>query len=435
MHRQIKTNRLLFLFLLGVVSTFGVVSASAALDTINWMPVDLGNSWTYRLSTGATSTEYVAAVNVPVNGISTVKLVSGNGDTSYETHDANGHRLHRMVITEYFPQLGQNITVNTTFQPGAQMLPAQATLGQTVYSSGTATMNLAGYGSYALNYSINATVRGLETLNIRGSVVSAYKADYTIVISGTISGQYLSISETATAWYQPDVGGVKWIVVVDGVQSSGTLISTNVVPPVIENPDVLVSASALPRHGLVDDSFRIYMRAVNSGPGSASNVLMQGTWPPGMQYLNMDGDSSSCSNTASGFSCLWSSLSAGSSKQIALLMHAPNEGAHNSNVSIAIDEDDTDLSNNSDQLTIYVNQPSSHTGDLSPPGAPDGRITIGDALQALRYALRIDTLPDSTRFQHGDVAPLSNGLPVPDGRISLSDALTILRKALGLINY
>jgi len=40
MHRQIKTNRLLFLFLLGVVSTFGVVSASAALDTINWMPVE-----------------------------------------------------------------------------------------------------------------------------------------------------------------------------------------------------------------------------------------------------------------------------------------------------------------------------------------------------------------------------------------------------------
>ncbi len=435
MQRQKKTNRLLFSLLSGLAFTFGLVSVAAGLDTGNWLPVDPGNSWTYRLSTGLTSTEYVAATNVPVNGISTVKLVAGNGETSYETHDANGHRLHRLVITEYYPELGQNLTVTTTFQPAALMLPAQVTLGQNVRSSGNVTMNLAGYGSFALNYSINATVRALETLNIRGSDVSAYKADYTIVISGTVNGQYLSVSETATAWYQPEVGTVKWIVVVDGEQSSGTLISTNVVSPVVENPDVLASVTALPLHGLAGDNFRIIMQAVNSGPGNASNVTMQGTWPPGMQYIGIGGDNSSCSNSASGFSCLWSSLAEGAVRKIELLMNGPSEGDYSYDVTVSIDQNDTDLANNSDHLTLHINQPSPHTGDISPRNNPDGQITISDALQALRYALQIDSPPDNAVLQHGDVAPLSNGMPVPDGRISLLDALTILRKALGLVNY
>ena len=73
-------------------------------------------------------------------------------------------------------------------------------------------------------------------------------------------------------------------------------------------------------------------------------------------------------------------------------------------------------------------------GDVAPLGNRDGKVDVGDALVALRFALLLET-PTQEDIHHGDVAPLdTSGLPHPDGKIDVGDALVILRKALGMIS-
>ena len=87
-------------------------------------------------------------------------------------------------------------------------------------------------------------------------------------------------------------------------------------------------------------------------------------------------------------------------------------------------------------LFLTISQPVlSQTGDLAPLGNRDGKVDVGDALIALRFALGLET-PTPEDIQHGDVAPLdAQGLPDPDGQIKVGDALVILRKALNLIDW
>ena len=74
-------------------------------------------------------------------------------------------------------------------------------------------------------------------------------------------------------------------------------------------------------------------------------------------------------------------------------------------------------------------------GDVAPLGNRDGKVNVGDALVALRFALRLET-PTQEDMGHGDVAPLdSQGQPNPDGVINVGDALVILRKAFGIIFF
>lgn len=74
-------------------------------------------------------------------------------------------------------------------------------------------------------------------------------------------------------------------------------------------------------------------------------------------------------------------------------------------------------------------------GDVAPFGSRDGKVNVGDALVALRFALALET-PTQEDVAHGDVAPLdAQGKPNPDGTITVGDALVILRNALQIISF
>lgn len=426
------------LHLLGLVVLLLIGDRTAwAVGTADWYPMAVGNNWTYQdTSTGASYTETVAAINVLVNGALTAKLVDSNGAVSYESHNANGHRLHQLLINEYIPELGQYINITTNFQPAVLTIPAQINLGQAVTSTGTVSMTMTGYGTYPLNYSITTTVLNQETLQIRNSPASTYKTRYQITINGVVDGQYVTTTETSTAWFQPGVGPVKWYTNVDGFVDESILIATNVGPiPVPVTPDLRATQSIVPRHGVIGDNFQITAHATNNGPGDATNVQIQATLPAGMQYLGMAANNASCSSIGGRILCQWATLAVGQTETIQLNFNAPSVGSYTSAIGLTGDQTDPDTSNNSDTQVIYVNLPSIHTGDISPPDNPDGRVSIGDALQALRYALGLDSLPDNARQQLADVSPMDKGQPIPDGKLTIGDALAILRKALGLQNF
>lgn len=65
-------------------------------------------------------------------------------------------------------------------------------------------------------------------------------------------------------------------------------------------------------------------------------------------------------------------------------------------------------------------------GDLN----SDGIVNVIDVLLSLQ-ALSGKIILTQTQLEHGDVAPVINGIPVPDGNFTLGDMLVIQRKALG----
>lgn len=84
-------------------------------------------------------------------------------------------------------------------------------------------------------------------------------------------------------------------------------------------------------------------------------------------------------------------------------------------------------------VTINVKAPASSLPDgimLPAPGktAP----ALADALRALNISTG-EVTANANDLQHGDVAPLVNGVPKPDGKVSLGDVVVLLRRVLGLV--
>lgn len=75
-------------------------------------------------------------------------------------------------------------------------------------------------------------------------------------------------------------------------------------------------------------------------------------------------------------------------------------------------------------LMVFAGPANAGNGDVAPLGAPDGKVTIADALVTLRMALKL-----ISEDLNADVAPLG----APDGKITVADSLVVLRAALQLV--
>ena len=90
-----------------------------------------------------------------------------------------------------------------------------------------------------------------------------------------------------------------------------------------------------------------------------------------------------------------------------------------------------------DEVNLYNSDPLDNNsvpvfadGDLN----GDQLVNVADVLLATRI-LTGQLTPTQDQLDHGDVAPLVNGVPVPDGLFNLGDVLVIQRKALGIVNF
>ena len=87
----------------------------------------------------------------------------------------------------------------------------------------------------------------------------------------------------------------------------------------------------------------------------------------------------------------------------------------------------TDAAGNSITRSLTGSGPD---GDLD----GDGRLSVSDALRALRIAVKLIE-PTADDYIHGDVGPLVGGSVHPNGTIDLVDAILILRKVVGLESW
>jgi hypothetical protein len=201
-----------------------------AITTAPYFPIQAGNSWTYNNSVTGTYTTTVLNGTVLVNGVATVVLQDSDGLQSYLTNDQNGIRLHRQYEPSvWFDGFGYT-SFEVTYNPPMKMVDAEATIGSSINSIGTAITTASGIGTFSFSYSLISSIDGFENVTVPAGSYLAVKSNSTLTISGNVQGTYISETSTSTDWLVKDVGPVKY-------QESGpdgleveVLIATNVVP-------------------------------------------------------------------------------------------------------------------------------------------------------------------------------------------------------------
>lgn len=97
---------------------------------------------------------------------------------------------------------------------------------------------------------------------------------------------------------------------------------------------------------------------------------------------------------------------------------------------------DTDSDGYSDPVEIKNGTDPNNSNSFPPDGDLnlDGVVNGADVLMALRVLFGQQSL-SAIQIQHGDVAPVYNGISIPDGEFTVGDMLVILRKATGRASY
>lgn len=214
-----------------------LLASSAIAETINvseYFPLEPGLQWSYLENRLNTVTISVLAGPEYVNGVPTKVLQQMGGEASggkmYFTNDVYGIREHKEYMpNSYIEGLG-NITV--TLSPPVKYAAQMENIGDMTTSSGSAQMNLSGYGTFYLNYSSTTRVVGFESIAVPLGNFTTIKIQTSLTISGTIYGQYLTETSTTTYWLAKDIGIIKSRNVAGGYTNTDELTSTNISPPV-----------------------------------------------------------------------------------------------------------------------------------------------------------------------------------------------------------
>jgi hypothetical protein len=159
-------------------------------------------------------------------------LQDSQGFQSYITNDQNGIRLHREYEpTEWFDELGYR-SVDMVFSPPIQMAYAEATVGSSIFSTGTATFTISGLGTFYLTYTISSSIDGFENVTVPAGSYQAVKITREISFTGNILGTYISVTSTETEWVVKGLGTVKYSELDSDGLWQEVLIATNVAPKV-----------------------------------------------------------------------------------------------------------------------------------------------------------------------------------------------------------
>jgi len=209
------------------------LSATAhAFPTAPYYPLHVGNSWT-GVEDGTVTTRTVAYDNVVlVTGVLAVAVESSSGEITYFTNDDNGLRE-----AGYFYPATADLPawMSVMLYPPLVDLGADATLGQSVSSSGQVDAYASGYGSLTLNYTCWSTPEAFETVTVPAGTFTALRVEQELTISGYGADGFMSSTQAQTLWLVKDVGLVKseLLSLDNGVQEKSlfTLSSYNVILP------------------------------------------------------------------------------------------------------------------------------------------------------------------------------------------------------------
>lgn len=191
-------------------------STTFAIDITEYMPHSAGNQWSYINTNNATMSSTMGSPVTLPGGVSAIPWTlidsSQSGYTvTYNTIDANGFRKHQEYISSVYVSGYGNTTATSVYSPALSVVPANVTVGSTYTSTGVVTLTYTNVTTVTLNYSSSTQVVGFETVSNNAATQSwsALKLINSITLSGTINGQFTSISSAFTIWLVDGLGVVR----------------------------------------------------------------------------------------------------------------------------------------------------------------------------------------------------------------------------------
>jgi hypothetical protein len=200
---------------------------AAAWSSTEFVNLETGTQVVFLEDGALSTTEQVQPGTVIVDGVATkrVRVVAGVdvGWESFYTNDGSGFRLHRIVAP---PPDSDGFLMNTPIVA----LPGTFTTGQSfAQNDAPATYFFPGVGSFPMQYDISSQVVGIETVVVPAGTFTALRVDSTLVMSGTIFGEFVSTASTSSDWYVRHLLAVKSAGEIDGEPYTTELTSHNVV--------------------------------------------------------------------------------------------------------------------------------------------------------------------------------------------------------------
>lgn len=206
--------------------------AALAITTAPYYPLQPGNSWTYENSVSGTYSATIQSSPVVVNSVITYVLQDSDGLLSYLSNDQNGIRLHRQYDPAVWIEgLGYR-SLDVTYSPPMKMANAEAYIGESLYSTGTAATTVSGLETFNLTYEMTSTIETLEGLTVSAGSYQAVKISQVLHIYGNVLGTYQSDTLNSISWFAKDIGQVKYLELSATGNEEDVLVSTNVAPKV-----------------------------------------------------------------------------------------------------------------------------------------------------------------------------------------------------------
>lgn len=215
-------------------------STAVTLETARYLPHTAGNQWSYINNSYATrNSNYGSPVTLP-SGAVAIPLTSYDNAAcvlscvTYNTFDANGWlRYQEYIGSVYISGYGYT-SATSGFAPALSIAPANVTTGSTYTSTGAVTITYTNVTTVTLNYSSTTQIVGFETVsnNAGSQSWSALKVNFSVTMSGTVNGQFLTLSSASTYWLVEGLGVVKaYTPNASGAMETWKLTSTNVEIP------------------------------------------------------------------------------------------------------------------------------------------------------------------------------------------------------------
>ena len=218
-------------FLLLLFSFSG--TAYAQVISGDYFVLDAGSSWIWSETANGEVSEVssiIADDTVLINGVDTIPLEFSDGSKFFFSEDQDGYKIHRLIQPSAELQPGFFVDVTTTLVPPVVFVGQIVNAGDTFSGSGTATVELAGFGTGSVTYQSQSTFLGIKSVSVpAGDFDDTMHIDSSFTLSGTLLGQPFAQVQGFEQWVGRSIGFVKFIEDVDGVGTTSVLLTSTLI--------------------------------------------------------------------------------------------------------------------------------------------------------------------------------------------------------------
>lgn len=257
----------------------------------------------------------------------------------------NQQLTYTVTVTNLGPDDASNVVVTDT-------LPTGATFGSAVPEQGNCNQAL-----------------GVVTCNL-GGITSGSSVNITIIITPTTVGTAVNTVDVTGDENDPD-------------DNNNSDTENTDVDPVPQNADLSIVKSDSPDPVIVNQLLTYTLSVTNTGPDTATNVVVTDTLPAGAVFGSATSDQGSCGEAGGVVTCNLANIANGGSVIITIVVTPTVVGNAVNNASVIGDVNDPDPGDNSDDEDTDVDPSPSGPPPTITPSDPPGSPVPGPAINSI----------------------------------------------------